>query len=451
MLATGLKMGAGVLVLPLALRMLPMEQMDLWFVLVTIGNLVLLLDGGLGPTVMRSISYVVAGVVQLRGDGIEELPSSGGRVNQNYLKTICDTLNRAYKAMGVAIGGLLLIGGGSLAFLRWEGATVLRIETWVWIIYVIGVVLTLQAGLWIALCSGLNHVRDAQRSIVVGQGTFLLVAWIGIYAGFGLIALATAYVCGAFITYRLARNVSLRYLNEMGISLGHTFDRQILAAVWPTAWRGISVGLGGFLIVNANTLICFYLLPPGSTSSYGLTLQASTILGSLSVIWLAVKLPTINRLRAQGEIDAVAQLFVGAVKKSLGSYLLGAVVVLSVGQGLLDVIGSKVDLLPQFETSLLLIIGFLEMHHILYSNLVQSENRNPFLLPSIVSGVIIVAVSVQVAPIAGVIGMIVVRGAVQAAFNNWWTVLRGIRGLGYTVSGWFPLFTFDYSGGKVAK
>lgn len=436
-LATGLRMSAGVLVLPLALRMIPTAQMDLWFVLVAVGNLVLLLDGGLGPTIMRSVSYVAAGVSQLRGHGIQEWDATraterGG--NHAYLKTMCDSLVGAYRTLGLVIGGMLLIGGSGVIFFR--NAAVTWSEGLVWAIYVIGIVFTLLAGLWIAICSGLDYVRDAQRCIVFGQVVFLIVAWGGIYADHGLLALSCAYACGALVTFLLARLAAKGLLRGFGVTVGDCFDRAILSAVWPTAWRGITVGLGGFLIVNANTLICYHFLPAGTTSSYGLTLQASGILSSLSAIWLAVKLPTISRLRAKGEIDEVARLFVNTIKKSLGTYLLGALGLLFFGQGLLDLIRSNVSLLPSFEISLLLVIGFLEVHHILYANLVLSENKNPFLLPAITSGACIVLLSVYLVPLWGTLGIIIARGVVQASFNNWWTVWRAIRGLGYTLRQW---------------
>ena len=89
----------------------------------------------------------------------------------------------------------------------------------------------------------------------------------------------------------------------------------------------------------------------------------------------------------------------------------------------------------------MLIITFLEAHHAQYASLVVTENRNPFVAPALLSGLVIAAGSLWLAPRLGVTGILLAQGVVQLAFNNWWPVLRAIRGLNMTPGAYARMFS----------
>src|SRR5207245_161493 len=87
-------------------------------------------------------------------------------------------------------------------------------------------------------------------------------------------------------------------------------------------------------------------------------------------------------------------------------------------------------LLPQGQLALALLVIGLGMHHVLYASLIMSENQNPFVAPALISGGIILLLSLLLTPRLGVWGMLLAQGCTQACFNNWWTIYRAIQGLG---------------------
>ncbi|HSH92602.1 MAG TPA: hypothetical protein VK968_00480, partial [Roseimicrobium sp.] len=78
------------------------------------------------------------------------------------------------------------------------------------------------------------------------------------------------------------------------------------------------------------------------------------------------------------------------------------------------------------------------------ASLVLTENTNPFVIPSLVSGALVVGFSVWLTPRFDVWGMIMASGFVQAGFNNWWPVVRAVAGLHPVTSGqyWKMFFGF---------
>src|SRR5260221_3271184 len=259
-------------------------------------------------------------------------------------------------------------------------------------------------------------------------------------AGFGLWALVVAVLVMGAVARWLGRRVFVeRAVLPDGIPPAN-FHRDIFAAIWPNAWRMGLVSLGTFMIIQANTLVCSAFLDLKTTASYGISFQLVMLLVGISSIWVQVKMPVINQLRVAGDLAEIARIFAARMRLLILSFAAGALAIIVIAPAVLQAIGSKTNVLPMPLLSTLLLIQFLEMHHSQYGSLVLTENRNPFLRPALISGGLIVVLSAVLTPRLGVWGLLLSSGCVQLAFNNWWPVLRGIRGLGMTTGQFGRLF-----------
>jgi hypothetical protein len=106
------------------------------------------------------------------------------------------------------------------------------------------------------------------------------------------------------------------------------------------------------------------------------------------------------------------------------------VAALLAGPPLLRLIGARTELLPLGQLSVLLAVRLLENHHSAFGSLIVTENEVPFVLPALLSGAAILAGSALGAPRWGMWAIVLVPGLVQLAWNNWWTVGRGLAGIG---------------------
>src|SRR5690606_17932517 len=85
-LGTALRVGSGILLLPLLLRSLPKEQLGLWYVFISLGGLIGLLDMGFAPTASRAIAYLWAGAQELLPHGVQAVPEEHkGKPNRQLL------------------------------------------------------------------------------------------------------------------------------------------------------------------------------------------------------------------------------------------------------------------------------------------------------------------------------------------------------------------------------
>jgi O-antigen/teichoic acid export membrane protein len=430
-LATLLRVGANVFVLPLVLRQLPPDELGVWYVFGTLGGLASLLDLGFEQTITRMTSYVWGGATRLVAFGLHQEEATGGEARPNLplLRDLVATLKAYYFYLGLAVLAVLAAGGGGYVWWKTQGLASAGTLRLAWFVYAGGCCLNFMIGRWPALLTGIGAVRAAQVAGVVSQLAYYAVAVGGLLAGLGVWALVAAFVVMGFV----ARHQGRKFFNTLaalpGGLPGARFHRELFRVIWPNAWRTGLVSIGSFLTVQANTLVCSAYLSLATTAVYGLSFQLVNILFGLCGVWLAVKLPAINTLRQQGRTAEIEELFARRLRLTLLSYLAGALMILLVAPAALHWIGSKTTLITPAQLAVLLLIRFLELHQTQYCYLILSENNNPFLKPSLFGGAAIVLVSLVLTPVMGVWGLLLSMGGVQLAFNDWWPVWRGLRGL----------------------
>ena len=436
LIAAALRFGSALLLLPLILWRIPSEELGLWYVFVSLGALAVLMDLGFAHTVTRSAGYLWAGSRTLLPFGIDladpmlETDTTGEAIHRPPNLPMLSNLVASLRVYYLTVGGLLLLllttAGVAWIWHKSEGMANAQSIRLAFLAYAFGVSLGFANSLWPSLLAGINAVKEAQQITAACLLAYFCLAVAGLLAGLGMWALVIGTIVAGFAERLIGRTVFYRLVP---LPSGK-FDVSVLRVLWPNAWRTAAVGLGAFMVFQANTLICSAFLDLRTTASYGLSLQAVTLLVGVSSIWVRVRLPAINHLRAQGMVERIPAIFRPRIVFALLTFGAGAAVLLLLGRPLLELLNTRTQLLPAALLATLLLIQLLEMHHSLYGELVYSENVNPFVKPALISGGAIIILSVLLTPRFGVWGMLLASGLVQLCFNNWWPVLRAIRGLG---------------------
>jgi len=432
LLAAASRAVAGVLVLPLMVRKVPSEHLGLWYVFLSLQGIAALFDLGFSPTVTRAAGYIWAGAQELRKFGIASTQAgekSETMPNYELLNSLVATMRIYYRLFGVLSGLTMLLGGGAWIWIKTKGLTDAELLRSAYAFFVFGGFLNATGDLWPALLSGINGVQAAQKILFGSALINLLITAGGLVGNLGIWALVFGTI-GSGLFIRLSGRMSFSRLagSQLRSLARPQFD--LIAKIWPTAWRSGLASLGAFLVLSANTLICSAFLDLRVTASYGLSLSLIAMLTYASSTFTQIKLPIVNQLRIVGRLDEIVELWIQRTRLSILFYTAFGAVVLFLGDHFLHLIGSKTMLLPKGQLALALLVIGLEMHHVLYAGLVISENRNPFVAPALISGAATVLLSLALTPHLGIWGMLLAQGCAQACFNNWWTVYRGIRGLG---------------------
>ncbi|MEO8044791.1 MAG: O-unit flippase-like protein [Spartobacteria bacterium] len=435
---TAIRAGGNLLVLPLMLHKLTPEDLGLWYVFLSLGGMASLVDFGFYPTMSRVTAYLWAGAEEIQGTGVATVPRAEDAArapNYRLLADLVKTMQIYYRGIGILITGLMGIFGSLWIMHKAHSLPDARLVLWAWLLFLAGIFVNITSGMWHPLLSGINQVRLNQQVFVIGLIVNYLTIAIGLLLGAGLFA----PVAGFFLMGAISRGAARYKFNQFTEAKEHAptarWSAKLLRGLWPTAWRTGIVTLGIFGTLNLGTLICSAFLGLKAAASYGLSMQLVLAAVAIAASFFAVKLPIIAQMHALGKVREIGNLVFPRMRWFWAVYIGLAVFTIVFGERVIH--GWFHSKTPLLSTPLLIglfIVTGLEGHHGLFRELAVTAHRNPFAAPVVVSGILIVLFSLLLVPRIGLWGLIVVPGIIQLSFNNWWTVLVGLRSMGSSTS-----------------
>ena len=155
---------------------------------------------------------------------------------------------------------------------------------------------------------------------------------------------------------------------------------------------------------------------------------------AIAASFIAVKLPLIAQMHALGKTREIGNLVFPRLRWFWAIYIGLALLTITCGDRVIH--GWFHSRTPLLSTPLLIglfVVTGLEGHHGVFRELAITAHRNPFAGPVVVSGILIVLLSSFLVPKIGIWHSDPGPGVVQLSFNNWWTVLVGLRSMGRSV------------------
>ena len=420
--ATIFRVGAGIILWPFILSQMSAETVGIWNVMITIMGFIALLDFGFQPSFARNISYIFSGVTKLQKVGIQTAESDGN-VNYALLKGTLNAMRKFYRWM--ALGVFVILGTIGTAYFyyilqKYSGDRIDAMIAWILLIAINSYnIYTLYYN---ALLLGKGYIRRERQIMILSQSIYLCLAIILIYAGFGL----TAIVASQAVSIILQRILSYRvfFTKELKQQLLNTEaedPKDILSAISPNAIKVGLTQLGGFCVTKSALLIGSAFLTLEETACYGITLHIIDILARCSTVYYQSITPKIAQSRANKDVIKLKYYFVCSIGILVATFLLGGAAIAFLGNWGLNMIGSETKFLPTIMLCVMLLVYLLETNHSIAAGFISADNRIPFFIPSLLSGLGTVVLLWLFLSILkwGVWGMILSQGIAQLVYQNW--------------------------------
>ena len=300
---TAVRTGGNLLVLPLLLHKLSVEEMGLWYVFLSLSGISTMIDLGFAPTMTRVAAFIWAGAEEIQPMGVAPARLTDGtpaQPNYRLLAELVQTMRLYYRAAG-AIVTIALASAGTLWIMHKTQS--LPNSHWLlmaWLLFLPAVLINTTSGMWHPLLSGINRVRLNQQILVYALIANYITMLTGLLLGAGLMAPVAGYLLMGIVA-RSAARAKFRGFSETKIyeSAAHGSAR-LLRTLWPTAWRTGVVTLGLYATISLNTLICSVALGLRATASFGLSLQLALAAIGIATTFVAVKLPLFSQMHARG-------------------------------------------------------------------------------------------------------------------------------------------------------
>ena len=414
--------GAGVILLPFILHKMPQETVGIWNIFQTITALVLLLDFGFRPTFARNISYIFSGVKNLQKEGVAHT-TADAEVNYSLLKGTIVAMRHFYRWIAISVFAILVTAGTAYFWYILQKYSGDRQDAMIaWILLIAINCYNLYTFYYDALLTGKGYVKRIQQINIISQAVYIGLAIGLIYAGLGLIAI----VCSQLLSTIIRRWMAYRtfFKPEMQAQLEEVTPqdhKDILKAISPNAIKIGLTYLGAFLITRSAMLVGSAYLTLEQIASYGITIQVMDVLSRCSQVLYIAYTPRLAQCRAENDIPQLRRYYILCKATYIGIFLLGGVLWIFFGDWALRLIRSNTMFLATPMLMLALIAGFLESNHALSAGFIMADNRIPFFIPSLVSGVAtFILLWVFLGPChLGVWALILAPGIAQLAYQNW--------------------------------
>lgn len=413
---------AGFITLPLVLHMLSTDEIAMNYLMLSVSTLVALMDFGFTPQITRLVSYVYSGADSLSKEGYTEEKNNG--VNYSLLFKLILVTKSIYRRISFVSLVLLLTAGTWYMYGVTDGFTNIDKSLLIWVVFSLSTYFSIYFKYYDALLSGRGLIKEAKQSSLYSRVLNIILTYVLLLSGAGLLGLCISNLIAPFVGRGLAHYY---FYDKNTISKLLGFDRnksnikEIFNAIWFNAKKtGINF-LGTFLTRQFGLFISGLYLSAHDVASFGLMMQLTSIISSISSTLFNSFQPQIISHRIEGDKEKTINTFSMAIVVFFLLFLAGGLSVVLIGPWALSLIKSNATLPAMYIVVLFFIISFLEEHHSNFAVFITTGNVIPFVPAAIISGVCICIGDFVILKYTsfGLLGIIAVQGIVQLVYNNW--------------------------------
>lgn len=403
----------------ISFKYFPPEISSIWVIFLSMTSLVVLFDFGLSPAIVRNVSYVIAGAQNLIKTGVEGL-SIDKKISYPLLSRLISDVKKIYFYLSISAFFIIGVGGGYY-FYYISLSEIKSSILCAWTIFSFGLILNLFYLYYTPVLMGLGAVKDAYKANVFGRVSWLVMSILLLVYNPSIILLSCCFVISILLNRLVS---SFFYKNNIyikKIDFKEKFENSTIPYIGHNAVKLGAVSFGSFLINRSTTLIVGLACPIIVAGQFVLTIQVFSALVAVSNILLTIKIPEISKAVAKHDKKIIYKLVRQVILFSSGVYFLGFFIFMFLMRHLIFMFDSNISFLPSLYLFILGLVYYLEMNHSVCATIITTKNKIPFVYPALISGFLIVVLSIVFSYNLGygVMGLILVQGGVQLLYNNW--------------------------------
>ncbi|WP_281238844.1 O-unit flippase-like protein [Flavobacterium praedii] len=414
---------SGVITLPLILRMLTKEEIGLNYLLLTFGSLVSLFDFGFASQFGRNISYIFGGAQSLQKEGIQ-VESYSREINYRLLATMIHTARYVYRRIGLVVLATLLTFGTWYIYEVTNGFKTVHNALIIWFIFSFSVFFEMFYSYYTALLGGRGMIMESRKAIVYSRMVYVILAFVFLYMGFGLIGVVIANFIAPFfnriISYRFFFTEDLKSKIDC-FDISKKEKLELFNIVWYNARKMGLVFIGAYAINKFSLFLAGLYLPLSEIASYGLMIQLVGLISTVSGTFFLISQSKFSAMRVNEDKEKILKEFAFSMNVYYLLFVFGAVFLVIVCPWLLIIIGAKAKLPSVLVLCVFALIVLLEGNHSNFAGFIITKNNIPFVKSSLIAGLAIVLGDYfsLVYTTYGILGLVVVQGLSQIAYANW--------------------------------
>lgn len=423
-----LKLSINIILLPIILHYLTDEELGMWYVFASIGQLIILLDFGFAPSLARNIAYVWCGARTISKTNVNNNNVNEG-IDKEYFNVVLNTCKYIYIIIAVC-ALILMLSLGSLYITNLSNNVN---YLYAWIIYSFGAFFNILYSYYASFLHGIGAIAERNKSAIASKLVQIVITLTTLLSGSGLIGVSIAY----FLSGISLGIVSKLYFENSegvkdiislkGIDNLNQKCLNVLRTVWHNASRDGLVTISNYLSTQANTLICSSVLGLVSAGAYGLTVQITGIISTVSTIPFASVQPAIQENALKNNKEQLTSLYGTSIVSFIVSFLLLSVISLFCIP-ILKFFKPTLEVDYLMFAAMLLSMIIYQLYH-LAASFISSFNTLPYTKSFLISSIATVLFSYIFARFAdfGVWSLIFSPFIVALLYNAWKWPLHSLK------------------------
>jgi hypothetical protein len=418
--------GSALFILPLLLKRFDELEIAFWFMVNIFIQLARLADSGFGPTLIRAVSYFKAGAksLPLNKKDFEEIEvTEKGSPNLSKMADLLSTSNRIYLILSLFAMLLLSTLGVAVTWNIFEMSDFRPDFIWAFVLIIVNSYIVLQTVKWTSFMTGLDFVAKSNGfySILGSIRVFVYIAILLIYPSVLLLIAYNLLTSIAIFLY--LRNYVRKWFAKQKVDLRKhkTFDKEIFKAIWPATWKLGGIYWGNYLITYGTSIIIAQIDDTALMAGFLFTQRIMFIIRRIAEAPFYANIQKTYKLLAFKDFVGLKKLVSMNVFLAMSIVFSSLTIIGVFGNWGLELLGIETRIVPPIIYVLMMLMTAFEIHGAMHGTIYSSTNLVPFLIPSLVSGAVVVIGGFLVLPVYGVLGLVLLQFLTQLSFNYWYS------------------------------
>ncbi len=418
------RLGINLFIMPMILAYLTEDEIGLWYVFTSVGNIVVLFDFGFAATLARNVAYCWSGAKILKSVDVD-FENNNQQPNLVLMNKVLLTCRMIYLVISL-IAIIVLMTAGTF-YMHYVTRGIMGKKYMLsWIIYSLGVFLNLYYGYFTSFLKGVGAIAENNKAIVISKILQIMSSYIFLNLNSGLLGLSMAFLISGIGLRISSKILFYRYENigkrletlHIKITIKELFEN--FKIIWHNAWRDGFVSLSNYMMTQITTLICSLKLSLSVTGQYGLCLQIITLLANISMSLYGTYQPAMQQYYIQNNKEKSKRVLSMTVVAYWIIYILGYVSIIIAGIPIINIIKPNYSI-DIYLLSFMALYALLYNNHGLFASYISNTNRVPYVKAYSVSAIFCIMLSMfflYQTPL-GIWGLIIAEISVNLFYNNW--------------------------------
>lgn len=407
---------SSLIAIPIVISNLTVEEINIWFLLMTLVALSQSVLFGFNGTFLRFISYSYSGI---KIDDFSKISSKKKPTKDNDCDTaefssIYSLMKKIYLLITIIYSFIIsIIGYFVLKDLIFDLKD--SVQGWFsFLAVILGTSTTIYLGFNQIFIEGINKVNLSHKILAANNFIgFFIIIWVLIYMP-SLFSIILVYQVVPIIGLLILLYNSLKFVKKLKLS-PKPFNKKLFGIVWDSAWKsGFTVILAN-IVKNISGILVSQLFTPAISASFLFTKKIFETIDRVTLIPFIARIPKIASIRSKGDIEVFSNFTKQTFNYSYLIFIFSYLIFITQGEFILSLIKSNVNL---GSKTLIILFSFSTLIS-RWSGIILLISNLSHLILEHISSVIVAIVyfislylgykyfSIEIFPIAHTIGVII--------------------------------------------